>query len=306
MTVRANEPDIPQRPKTLSYRYENNGDSLTLREKPHVIAACFLGFWLTGWTIGCVLLIWQVLKEPSFFCFATPFWAAWIFVFCQLMMVIFGKTTVLLDCDGLLSEYRVLIKISSRQVPIDEIRYCHAIEKNPAGNDSESSCFIEAVTHGKPVHFSTTRFEEAEWLACEMNQMLMALKGKEQWKAMPDLIEVEDQHETDEQVTILLTSKPQNIEPPGDCRWKMSVGFDSVTFRQQGEFSLGALGYTTFTMIFWNGIVSVFVMVLWGFQKGGPEFLSWGWWGMFLFLIPFEVIGLIFFLAWFLALMAPF
>ena len=47
-----------------------------------------------------------------------------------------------------------------------------------------------------------------------------------------------------------------------------------------------------FVNLFWNGIVSVFVIGLFGGMKAEEVPEGLGWWGMFVFLIPFEVIGL--------------
>jgi hypothetical protein len=309
------EPKIPGRPRSLSYHYENNGDSLMLRQKKQLAVifsvGCFLAFWLTGWTAGCVMLIWVVMKEPAFFtfCFAVSFWTAWFFVFGVLMAIFFGQNTVKLDRDGLFSVYRVVVRINSRQVPLGEIRYFHATQDE---NDESVSWSVEAVTYGKPVQFSVTDNKEAEWLAYELNQLLAMLKNANQLKIPSDVAEIAkvredvDNEEFDEPVNIRLNSKPQTIEPPGDCHWKLNAGFDSVTFAKRGEFSLAAVGGATFPMLFWNGIVSVFVMDLWGLAPGGPEFLNGEWWFMFVFLIPFEVVGVVLFLAWFFCLIAPF
>jgi hypothetical protein len=47
-----------------------------------------------------------------------------------------------------------------------------------------------------------------------------------------------------------------------------------------------------FVNAFWNGIVSVFVLILFGVMQVNNAPQGWPWWGMFVFLIPFEAIGL--------------
>jgi hypothetical protein len=64
-----------------------------------------------------------------------------------------------------------------------------------------------------------------------------------------------------------------------------------------------AIGVLLFVNAFWNGGVSVFVCVLFGVMEGGPE--GAGWWGMFVFLIPFVVIGLVMFAGLLLTLLEP-
>ncbi len=315
---KAAEPKVPPQPRTLSYHYEKNNAGVTLREKRMLAGSLagggFMALWLTAWTAGCVKLAMKVMAEPTFFmfCFAIPFWAAWVAVFCALMAVVFGRQTVRLDDDGLASEYRVLLRISSRRVPLKEIRYVHVTEK--AGEDKNSvSHGVEAVTDGKPIELSAKDLAEAQWLAYDLNQTLAALAGKSAETLARLVEEEEDEEEEDDEdtqdaVTIAWNARPQRVEPPSDCRWRMKSDYDATAFQYRGVLSLLGLGFTTFITLFWNGIVSVFVLTLWGFTsvENAPKFFSGEWWFLFVFLIPFEVIGLGFFLTWFCTLFAPF
>ena len=60
-----------------------------------------------------------------------------------------------------------------------------------------------------------------------------------------------------------------------------------------------------FVNLFWNGIVSVFVLQLLGAGPNGIAPLGAEWWGLFFFLIPFEAIGLAMFVALLAALLEP-
>ena len=66
----------PIRPRELSTQVEEDGDALrlTIREGEWGLG-CFLALWLTGWTVGCVVLIGIVLvtKDPFAVLFALPF-----------------------------------------------------------------------------------------------------------------------------------------------------------------------------------------------------------------------------------------
>jgi len=276
------------------------------------------------------MLIWGLLKDPSFFmfCFAVPFWAAWLAVFGILMGIFFGRTRVRLDEDGLFHELRVLIRRTSRRVPLGEIRYFHAVTKK---GEESASHLVEAVTDGQAVSFSAVDFQEAEWLAYEMNGMLEVLKRLGSCRLGSrrrpgDGEAPRDDHSValrrrddggylvrgelpeEAETVIPWNSRPRRVEPPSDCRWKIKADVDSAVFEKRGEFSLGALAGITFLMFFWNGGVSVFVLMLCGIGevRNAPEFLSGQWWFLFVFLIPFEVIGIGLFLAWFSALFAPF
>ena len=305
------EPTIPHRPVSLSYDYEDNGDSLLLRQKKHLMGEFgTLGraMGLILWTLACVLLIGLVFHEPEIFkfCFGIPFWTAWFLFF----GLVFGKTTVRLDRDGLFYTYQVVVRIVSRQMPLDEIRYFHAIQTQ---DDESNSYLVEAVTFGKFVQFSTPNFEEAEWLAYDMNQALVTRKGVSRPKMPQDGTKIGTDHEnadddeTDGPINIPLTARPQNIGAPSDCRWKMNVEYDAVTFEKHGKFSPVEWGMATFTMLCWNGLVSTFVLFLWGFVKtDGWRLFTPLWWGLFVFLIPFQAVGLYIFLLWLSVLFAPF
>jgi hypothetical protein len=67
----------------------------------------------------------------------------------------------------------------------------------------------------------------------------------------------------------------------------------TFAFRQNGRWNLGALAGVLFVNVFWNGIVSVFVMVLLGRMPIDNPPQGGEWWFLFVFLIPFEGIGLI-------------
>ena len=68
---------------------------------------------------------------------------------------------------------------------------------------------------------------------------------------------------------------------------------------------MGALLGLLFVCLFWNGIVSIFI---WGLYSGEMEgdMGVMGWWGMFVFLIPFEVIGLAMLAGFLVTLFDPF
>ncbi len=68
---------------------------------------------------------------------------------------------------------------------------------------------------------------------------------------------------------------------------------------------MGALAVLLGTNAFWNGIVSVFVMVLYGLMPINNPPQGGQWWAMFVFLIPFEAIGLAMFAGLLLVLAEP-
>ena len=95
-------------------------------------------------------------------------------------------------------------------------------------------------------------------------------------------------------------------EAPSDCRWQRIDEIDSTAFLQRGRILWGMLGGFLFATLFCNGIVSVFVLNLWGFMPGDQQPKGGEWWFLFFFLIPFEVVGLCIFLGLFYQLFEPF
>ena len=295
-------PKIPRRPETLSCHYEKNGESLTLREKRTLtVDGGATTVFTIFWTIGCVLLVYGVLDKPSIFrfCVAFPFWAMWFILFIPVMAIWFGQKTFRLDADGVWYEYRVLFRITSRRVPLGEIRRFRTVSHS-----------VAVMTDGKPVEFSAADFKEAKWLAYEMNRLLAELRG-EPVEAVPDFARIKRKQtkKKREDQRIPWNALPMKVWMPKDCRWMMKTECDSVTFWKQRKFSLdwlAELGVSTFGTLFWNGILSMFLLVIFGFLEGGPEFLSGAWWGLFAFLIPFEIIGFYHFMNWFFILSSPF
>ena len=116
----------PLRPERLRTRFSRTGDSASVswRLRGERGAGCFLLLWLTGWTVGCLFLAAEAIREPKVFTFlfAVPFWASWVFVFALILKSFFQREALSLDHDGARYVKRVLIPLSVRHVPLDEVR----------------------------------------------------------------------------------------------------------------------------------------------------------------------------------------
>ncbi len=305
----------PSRPEQLTVDYHEQPDTLAIHKKrgggPHV----FLLLWLMAWTVGCVVLLVLVIRDPQFgmFLFAVPFWASWLAVAGLLVWMMFGKETLLLRSDEALFLRTALIRLSSRVVPRPEIRGFRECRSSHTEND-EYLYGIEMVTLGKPVRFAFRLPDrERAWLIDRLNRFLgteveaetpaartpmssgsmLARKASLSRDAMAD--------------SEVLTFDNTREDPPTDGSWSFLDDIDAFGFWQQGRLHIVMLAGLLFINAFWNGIVSVFVLVLWGLMPGNnvvPQ--GWEWWGLFVFLIPFEVIGLIMFLALLAVLLEPF
>src|SRR5262249_39685246 len=91
-----------------------------------------------------------------------------------------------------------------------------------------------------------------------------------------------------------------------DCQWYLDEDWEAFAFRQKGQLQFAQLAGLAFLNAFWNGCVSVFVMLLFGLMPNAKPLDGWVWWGLLVFLIPFEAIGLAMLLAFFLGLLEPF
>ncbi len=74
---------------------------------------------------------------------------------------------------------------------------------------------------------------------------------------------------------------------------------------KRGRSEWAAVLGLLFSNAFWNGIVAVFVLSLCGAMPDNEPPQGGEWWGLFFFLIPFEVIGLCMFLGLLAVLLEP-
>lgn len=291
----------PAQPAELTTEFAQHASGFVFQKNRGGGPGCFLLLWLTGWTVGCVVLVGVAFQDPSMLLFATPFWAAWIAAACFLIWIYFGKEVLVLKSDKALFLRQAIITLSTREVPREEVRSFRECRSKHQEND-EYLWGIEMKTLGKPVRFAfRLPGRERAWLIYQMNQSLEA--SNEQ------LITVGAERETGRPASVMtnIGLMPEHTldEPPSDCTWSRKEGPEPA-FSQRGAISYSALFGLLFINAFWNGIVSVFVVALFGGMQvdGVPE--GAGWWGMFVFLIPFEVIGLGMFAALVLVLAEPF
>lgn len=280
------------RPAKLVSTIENLDDALAIGLPQRSGAGCFLLLWLTGWTVGCVFLAGMVINDPSIgsIAFAIPFWASWLFVAGLLAWWWFGFETVRISNDEVAITRTVFsYTLSERKIPLGEVKSAQGCLSSYQEND-EFLHGIEISTLGQPIQFGfRLPHHERLWLIQQINRVLDSLLDRVETNGPP--------------------AKPvmeSRAELPSDSTWSREDEFDAIVFSQSGRFAIVAVLGLLFINAFWNGIVSVFVLGLMGF---GPDNAAppqgWEWWGLFLFLIPFEVIGVFMFVGLVLALADP-
>lgn len=332
-------PSAPARPRRLGVRFAQTGDALEMSRRSGGPAAggCFLVLWLIGWTVGCVFLAVQVIREPKLFhiLFGIPFWASWLFVFGLILKMFFQRDTLRLDHSGAAFVRSVIVPVARRYVPLGEIRrFAPRRAASVSDGGGAAGEAIEMRTIGQPLRmFDGLEADQAAWLAHELNALLRALKGSRDEDAGDD----EGDRDAGERASaeadgpggsvgdepapaaevaaadrgatprggrgVVLERGEQPIAPPSDTRWRRVDDFDAFQLVQRGRLSLSALGVLLFINAFWNGIVSVFIASLILPEAKGPQGAEW--WGLFFFLIPFEAIGLVMFLALLAVLAEP-
>jgi hypothetical protein len=311
------EPASPRRParrSCLRTRVETSGQRLTIQYRRFEASGCFLVLWLIGWTVGCVFLLGLVLTEPTLMhlAFAIPFWASWIFVFCWVMNSFFRREYFELGPEGIEFLCRVVIPIKRCTIPLGEIQGFDSYSKLTDSESNTRAWGLEVHTHGQGLRFGQgLSDDERAWLIDQLQTHLSHLmpnhnRGGMNLPVSNDIETPEDpQHAAQQEEprsVERLTGAETPLDPPSDSRWMRLDDFHQITFVTRGRLGCGALGMLLFFNAFWNGIVSVFLMQLFGGEDGLEGV---GWWALFVFLIPFEVIGVLMFVALLAALVEP-
>jgi hypothetical protein len=152
--------------------------------------------------------------------------------------------------------------------------------------------------------------DELEWLEYQINQQIGLMPDKsgagEVTAAAHGDVGGGEENDSEDASLLILSARP--ARPPTDTQWEMSEGAAELAFMRRGRLALGGLGVLVFVNLFWNGIVSIFVGGLWGLApvQGTPAMGGPAWWGLFVFLLPFEGLGLFMLVALLHALGEPF
>jgi hypothetical protein len=215
--------------------------------------------------------------------YSIPFWIVWIPIAAIFLVALFGRHRVILDSDGLLCEWHVLLELWRRQVPLSEIRRFRERRFDVDFDMEKETVGIEATTLGRSIIFGTNlSAREGAWLTHRLDEHRRHLQR---------LAGVADIGDGD-------LADCRDCPSPADCAWSVSEECARLTFQQRGTFSLGAILKALFYAVSCDSIVTAFFY--WGMQAG----ISW--WFMPLFLLPFEAIGLGMLIGLLLVLLEPF
>jgi hypothetical protein len=293
----------PPQPRRLRVRVQDTPDGLMFRGRCGAWGlVVFFVIWLAGWTVGCVFLAHEVIVKPQLFTilFGIPFWASWFFVAGLAVKKTFQVDTLVVGSESVGFERRVFSLIRRRQIPLQEIKNIIPLDKVTHGDGGDTHEWgVQLETRGEPLDlFLGVSQQESEWLAYQLNRCVESVRGPVESipaveNATPSLkSDAPSEFHAEEPSNAVLPASTR-MEPPSDSRWHRADDVDAVAFHQNGRFAWAQFGFVLFFNLFWNGIVSVFIVGgLFGINNdarvAGAE-----WWGLFFFLIPFEVIGVV-------------
>ena len=268
-------------------------DELVFRRKTaSTVGLGFLICWLSVWTIACVALAVRVVREPTLITiiFAVPFSTAWFSGFSILAWTLFGFEELRHGPGGLDHRRGLLAWSRSRMLPFAEVRavtdYARVVDSE--SGQVEHGLKIEAA--GRPIRFGQgLDDDDLHSLADRLHDRLQALAPG---RSIPLSLDVEHEEEGHAE----RIEKGATAEPPSDCGLQDMLEWDRVIVSRHGRIHLRSLSVALFLVLFWDGIVAVLLLDL----RDKFE------WGQFLFLIPFEVVGLGMFACLVVVLLAPF
>lgn len=304
--------DAPPQPRKLKVRLDGLPDGFAFRLwNPQLGLVAFLFLWLIGWTVGCIFLGIQVWNDPQLgmVLFGIPFWISWFFVAAFIIYCLTMHESFCLDQQGVTFYRQAVIVLLRREIPLAELREFSTYEEVQKSDESTTTTYgIELRGQGRSLRFAANLSEaERTWLCYELQATLRQLQAEDhRGLALADTDPDEDDSQyrgrqesapaaTDLDVAqdqFILEAADTPLQPPSDSAWRLSDDIQTVRFAERGRLSLMMVLGMAFICTFWNGIVSVFLCVLWGVMPGAPP-QGVEWWGMFVFLIPFEAIGLL-------------
>lgn len=287
-------------PRSYVWRSEADEFELTLRTGARSVG-CFMLIWLTGWTAACAVLSYKYLTtdEAIFLYAGLAMWTFWLVSFFMILSSFFGKFRLSLNPDGLTLAEGLFFPRVRRQYPLDELfGFQECLTQQ--GNKGRVIYQIEVRCWGIPHQFGQQLSgDEREEVVKLLNAALTHLKQRRLNRAqLPDAPRIivrrdaasrgDDPHELPS-----ITAADRPCDPPEDCRWQHHDDIDADVFSNRGRLELKQILLLAVVSAFWNGIVSVFIFGgLLGWLPGGHQLRGTEWLFLFLFLVPFELIGL--------------
>jgi hypothetical protein len=299
---------MPKKRKSLEhpkFRLERRAGEISARWRTGTSPiGCFMLFWMTGWSTGCVFLGYLAWTERSAQAIggAAVFWCGWLIGLIVLLRQWFGRESITLSADGVRTTSGALLRTTQTAALAEVVGFTSATDDR-SGDGPQKRLNVHTV--GRPLRVGEgLSGDEISTLAAEMRGVLKELRGSRNLKSgypkeaalvvfrdrLPGELPATPRKESPVEVR---NSGDSPIELPSDSRLQRRDGFDDVTIWRRGRLYGSALFALLVIVGFWNGVVGMFVYELWLAPPGErPVGIDWIW--KFVFLIPFEVLGALF------------
>ena len=298
----------PSRPAKMLTRVVESPDNTTFRIDAKAGAvSLFLMLWLAGWSVGCVTLVTQAITKMDWkmALFAVPFVGAWFLVAGLMFNMWRGYESLTVSKAGLDHERGSVFGKKSRHLNFAELRSIDVVTTTHSDEDSTYQRHrIDITTSSLPMSFAQdsmnmTRITlaEADWLK---NEILMAVGLYGGQEAFDRLLGAAVPTKSDQVAPASDASPASNFVPPDltgspiantsttPLRFRVIEAPDALLIEQPYAWSISKMVTVLLFGAFWNGVVGVFVTQLVSGQPPGGM-----WWFLLVFLIPFELVGLL-------------
>lgn len=265
--------------------------------------AGFMLFFLCGWSLGCFLIVRVAIEQPELrnIAGASVFCIGWLFAFMVLVSQLLGRERLTLNADGLTLRQGSLW-LRRTFVPLRELVGFGAAREDASVSSSggtTKSQKIDIRSIGRPIRCGEnlpikSQNELKEKLRRRLKSLQQNAAADRVYPPLAETTVFRRRPGGGRDETELRTPNDLPIPKPSDSRTQLVEGFDRVRFVTRGRFHLGAVLGALMIAGFWCGITGVFVYNLWVDGPDQPQGLDW--YTQFLFLIPFELIGLAFLL----------
>ncbi len=283
----------PVRPEQMIAQVYITDDAILVTMPRDKSRPMFMFFWLIGWTAGCLWLLFGLIDEPQLglFCMAIPFWASWFFVAAQLVWQFLGKERFFLRPHKASFERTAIVNLATREIPIVELNGFRTFSETDDEGDRKEG--IEVLNAGHVIRMGEDlATAEREWIVFQLNRFLSDVNALVTPESMSHIAAENGVSEIDNIPTTTRLAIDQTCSnPPSDCSLKLETDVASFSLVQRGKLRLLDIGGLLFINLFWNGIISVFVVGLCGGIPTEEPIEGAAWWGMLMFLTPFIAVG---------------
>jgi hypothetical protein len=273
-----------------NFKYVEHGKQKKLVFKSNPLErfgpAAFFGIWLTIWSIGCIAMLVSMITDFSWFMllFSVPFFAAWVAGAAAFVYSLFGREEIVFDSEAVEFVNTLLFWTRRKRIPFKDITGLST------SSNQEEQFTLSLNTIGKSRTLMTSHREENFGPLAEVfRQEIPTLRYEQDANSIEPTEELE----------------PRKKQPT-DSEWEFEPAFgDQTVFTNFGRLELSSILALLFINLFWNGIVATFLFVPFaelgedGMEKA--QFVC-----LYIFMIPFIIIGCLMLLALIAQLLEPF